>query len=50
MTDPLKPLDVNAIYGKPFAKMTTREKAKHVGKVFLFLLTFGFAFPNVLSD
>ena len=50
MTDQLKTTDVNAIHTKPFAKMTPREKATHLGKVFLFLLTFGFAFPHVLSD
>ncbi|HSC94986.1 MAG TPA: hypothetical protein VLC73_08450 [Burkholderiales bacterium] len=50
MTDQLKTTDVNAIHAKPFAKMTPGEKAKHMGKVFLFLLTFGFAFPHILSD
>jgi hypothetical protein len=50
MTDQLKDTDVNAIHARPFAKMTPSEKARHVGKVFLFLLTFGFAFPHVLSD
>lgn len=44
------PINVNAITAKPFAKMKTGEKVKHVGKVFVFLLTFGFAFPNILSD
>lgn len=50
MTDKVKSTDVNAIHAKPFATMTPNERVKHVGKVFLFLLTFGFAYPNVLSD
>lgn len=42
--------DVNAVTVKPFSKMTGVEKMKHIGKVILFLLTFGFAFPDVFSD
>lgn len=42
--------DVNAVTAKPFSKMTAMEKVKHVGKVIVFILTFGFAFPNVFSD
>ena len=41
---------VNAVTGKSFAKMTLVGKLTHVGKVFVFFLSFGFAFPNVLSD
>jgi hypothetical protein len=50
MKEKLKTTDINAIKVKPFAQMTANERVKHVGKVFLFLLTFGFAYPNVLSD
>jgi hypothetical protein len=35
---------------KKFRDMTQSEKAAHVGKVFLFLLTFGFAYPSILLD
>ena len=42
--------DVNAITAKPFSQMTGMEKAKHVGKVIVFLLSFGFIFPNILSE
>lgn len=42
--------DINAVATKPFSKMTAMEKVKHVGKVIVFILTFGFAFPNVFSD
>jgi hypothetical protein len=42
--------DVNAVAGKPFSRMTGAEKAKYVGKVIVFLLTFGFVFPNILVD
>jgi len=42
--------DVNTISGKPFSMMTGVEKAKHVGKVIVFLLSFGFIFPNILSE
>jgi len=36
--------------GKPYAEMTRRQKLRFVGKLFLCILTFGFAFPNVMSD
>lgn len=42
--------DVNAITGRPFSQMTGLEKMKHAGKVIVFLLSFGFVFPNILSD
>ncbi len=42
--------DVNTITGKPFSAMSGMEKAKHVGKIIAFLLSFGFIFPNILSD
>jgi len=42
--------DVNTIASKSFSRMTGTEKAKHVGKVIVFLLSFGFIFPNVLSE
>ena len=42
--------DVNAVTGKRFFQMTAGEKVKHIGKVIVFFVSFGFAFPNVLSD
>lgn len=42
--------DVNAVTTKPFSSMTATEKVKHVAKVIVFILTFGFAYPNVFSD
>jgi hypothetical protein len=42
--------DVNTITGKPFSAMTGVEKVKRVGKVIVFLLSFGFIFPNILSE
>lgn len=35
---------------KKYKNMTQSEKAAYVGKVFLFLLTFGFAYPSILLD
>jgi hypothetical protein len=35
---------------KKFRNMTPAEKNAFIGKVFLFLLTFGFAYPTVLLD
>jgi len=42
--------DVNTIAGKPFSSMTGMEKAKRVGKLVVFLVSFGFIFPNILSE
>lgn len=36
--------------GKKFKNMNQGEKVAFVGKVFLFLLTFGFAYPSILLD
>ena len=41
--------DVNVITSKPFSEMSRMEKVKHVAKVIVFLLSFGFVFPNILS-
>ena len=50
MSNDQKVDDINVITSKPFSKMTGVEKVKHVAKVIVFLLSFGFIFPNVLSD
>lgn len=36
--------------GKKFNEMNGSEKMKFVGKVFVFLLTAGFAYPHILQD
>lgn len=36
--------------GKKFGEMNGPEKLKFVGKVFVFLLTAGFAYPHILQD
>lgn len=33
-----------------FNEMNFWQKCAHLGKVILFLLTLGFAFPNILDD
>jgi hypothetical protein len=33
-----------------FSAMDKSQKLSYIGKVCLFLLTFGFAFPGILSD
>lgn len=35
---------------KKYKNMSQSEKTAFVGKVFLFLLTFGFAYPSILID
>lgn len=35
---------------RKFKNMTRSEKNAFIGKVFLFLLTFGFAYPSILLD
>lgn len=42
--------DVNAVKVKLFSQMTLNEKAIHIGKIFLCIITFGFLFPNVGAD
>ena len=36
--------------GTPYAEMNTARKIRFIGKLALCILTFGFAFPNVMSD
>ena len=50
MSEDAKRDDVNVVTAKPFAAMTGAEKAKYVAKVLVFLVTFGFVFPNILVD
>ena len=50
MSENGKITDVNVVHSKPFSAMTGAEKAKYVAKVAVFLVTFGFVFPNILVD
>ena len=36
--------------GRPFSQMTGRQKAVFIVKLALCIVTFGMAFPNVMSD
>lgn len=36
--------------GKPFVDMTGSEKFSWLGKVFVMLITGGFAFPNIFTE
>jgi hypothetical protein len=42
--------DVNTVACKAFSSLTGPEKARYVGKVVVFFVTFGFVFPNILID
>jgi len=37
-------------FGTPYAQMTAARKMRFVAKLALCILTFGFAFPNVMFD
>jgi hypothetical protein len=39
-----------AVATKPFMQMNGGEKVVHIGKVLLFLVTAGFAFPTIFND
>lgn len=41
---------INIVTGRKFSEMNAPEKLLHVGKVIAFLVTFGFAFPNIFSE
>jgi hypothetical protein len=48
MDDNKKPLRTDL--GKPFAQMTPGEKTRFILKLVVCILTFGMAFPNVMSE
>lgn len=48
--DELQPDNINAVTGRKFSQMTGMEKIKHIGKVFVFIITAGMAYPNIFSD
>lgn len=35
---------------KKFSQMGLFGKLKHIGKVFVFLITFGFVYPHIFND
>jgi hypothetical protein len=37
-------------FGTPYNEMSNQQKAKFVFKLVLCILTFGFAFPNVMGE
>ena len=48
--DQLHPDQVNQVKSRKFSDMNGLEKVTFVGKVILFLITGGFAFPTIFSD
>jgi len=45
-----RPKPLKSDTGTPFDQMTSRQKTRFVLKVIACVITFGFAFPNVMSD
>ena len=50
METPNRPPPLKARSGRPFREMTGRQKFFFVVKLSLSIITFGMAFPNVMSD
>ena len=48
--DEQKSAGANPGVTKRYSEMNAGEKLAHIGKVIVFLLSFGFAFPNIFSD
>ena len=48
--DKPSPKKPNAVPEKPFMQMNGGEKLLHIGKVLLFFITAGFAFPTIFND
>ena len=48
--DSTQPVNVNVLNPSDFSRLTTRGKLRRIGKVLLFLVSFGFAYPNILLD
>ena len=46
----LKQGDVNSVGGRRFSELGGFERVIFVGKVVIFVFTFGFAFPNVFIE
>lgn len=50
VADKRKDNDPNAVTGRKFADLNMVEKLGFIGKVCVFLISGGFAFPNIFSD
>ncbi len=50
MADDVKNDDVNEVTGRRFVDMDFSEKLRFIGKVCVFLVSAGFAFPNIFSE
>jgi hypothetical protein len=48
--DKVSPKSINAVSTQPFSQMSAGEKLRHIGKVVVFFITAGFAFPTLFSD
>jgi hypothetical protein len=48
--DKSSPKNINAVSTRPFSQMSAGEKASHVGKVIVFFITAGFAYPGIFTD
>ena len=48
--DKPSPKNVTAVATKPFSLMSAGEKLQHTGKVLIFFITAGFAFPTIFND
>jgi hypothetical protein len=47
---PSRPAPPKRDFGTPFKEMTRERKLRFVAKLIVCLLTFGFVFPNIMSD
>ena len=43
------PPDPNSTLGVPYAQMTQKQKVRFVVKLVVCIITFGFAFPNIMD-
>jgi hypothetical protein len=50
VADKLKENDPNTVTGQSFFDMSFVEKLTFLGKVCVFLISAGFAFPNIFSE
>lgn len=50
MADKRQDDDPNAVGGQKFARMNLLEKLAFIGKVCVFLVSAGFAYPNIFSE
>ena len=48
--DQMHPDRINEVRARKFSDMSGMEKLKFIGKVCLFIISGGFAFPTIFSD